>query len=453
MAEPESNDPSYVAGFSEEDGKFYLDPEKPLVLLLGEIRYEGITSSLSASGRQYKQKFPESSIHNWESILAYFEQYNVREVIWKCSLNTYWYLIKPEYQCIAQRLLSTIASRPHILFVHQDLLAGKFEDSELFTKANIKQVNELFDNHKLNVLPYERNAEVTALALEFIGDTEQGLLLRVYVPSGRLWANETDRLLQLFRDYLGRVNKLKIRLDQTCTDRGIIYEFHGETEPHCDLSAEFSQFSHFVDLCATDPEQAREILSVKNLPIAEVSDILARYGKEAKRLQVDMKHDRERKLLNIRQRMESELTDVVPVTVLAQVETLVDSIVPRIGSSNAAMIVDRSPLQITGAGNVTLNFQPQTIHAMNSVVASEVRGDVHLTSQDHQLLNLIEQYDDSETTQLSSAVHELADESAPKPGRLLAKQRLMKFLIGATDKIGEVAAGVLQAYVQSKIGL
>lgn len=456
MAEKNTDDDFCVDAsddFSDGDIEYLLDPEKPLVLLLGKITHEGVTSALCASGRQYKQKYPESSIKNWETILGYFHRYNVREVIWKLSPITYDYLNHPKYLPICHELMSKIASRPHVLFVHRELLSGEIEEESFPSKAIIPEVNKLFKEHKLNVLPYDRNAEVTVLALEFIADTEQGLLLRVYVPSGRLWANETDRLLQLFRDYLARVNKLKIRLDQTRTDRGIIYEFHGDPETHCDLSAEFDQFSQFVDLCITNPDQAREILTNKNIAVAEVSDILTRYGKEAKRLHVDMKHDRERKILNIRQRMESELVDVLPDTALTQVEALIDSIVPRIGSSRAAITVDQSPLQITGAANVTLNLQPQIIHAVNSVVASEVRGDVHLTSQDQQLLSLIEQYDHTETTQLASAVHELADTSAPKPGRLLAKQRIVKFLIGITDKIGDVAAGLLQAYLQSKIGL
>lgn len=66
-------------------------------------------------------------------------------------------------------------------------------------------VNKQLADANIDVYSYTKNCEVTVLAQEILSRTERGLLFRVYVPNAQLWSNETDRLLQLFRDYLVRV--------------------------------------------------------------------------------------------------------------------------------------------------------------------------------------------------------------------------------------------------------
>jgi len=442
---------------------FELDPEKPLVLLLGGVTHEGIVSALSAAGRQYKQKYPESQVRNWHSILRYFDTFEVREVIWKLTPSTYEILARRAYEEVRECLLERIAAVPHVLFVHEDVVSGK-ADSEWSMEfyqppEEVRdKVNALFDEYQLRVMPYSRNAELTVMAAEFIADTEQGLLLRVYVPSGRMWSQETDKLLQLFRDYLGRVSKLSVRLDQARTDRGIIYEFHGdEGAPSRDLTAEFNEFSAFMDFCVSDPEQASRLLADRSVPQREVAEILTRYSKEARRLQVDLKQDREMKLLGIRHRLESELVDTIanPESALA-VEALVDAAVPRVLGIGAAAMVDQAPLQLA-TGNavpgVSVNFKPQIVQAIGGIVAQEIRGDVRLTQQDQQLLELIQKHGGAKSAELASAVHELADPSAPKPGRIVAKSKLKKFLLRIGSRLEGVAAGMLQSYIEGKLGI
>ncbi len=55
--------------------------------------------------------------------------------------------------------------------------------------------------------------------------------------------------------------------------------------------------------------------------------------------------------------------------------------------------------------------------------------------------------------ELASAVHELADTSAPKPGRLVARQKLKRFLKGVRSKAEDLAFGLLQSYIEGKLDL
>jgi hypothetical protein len=46
------------------------DRSKPLVLLLGNVDHEGITSSLKSGGEQYKKKLLGSRPGNWYAIVS-----------------------------------------------------------------------------------------------------------------------------------------------------------------------------------------------------------------------------------------------------------------------------------------------------------------------------------------------------------------------------------------------
>ena len=296
------------------------------------------------------------------------------------------------------------------------------------------------------------------MAETFIAETEQNLIFRMYVPSGRLWSNESDKLLQLFRDYLGKVAGVKVRLDQYRTDKGLIYEIHSEEiTSSSEISVEFSEFTQFMDLCTSDPSAAEKMLQSRDLDQKDIIAILSRYSKEAKRLSVDLKHEREQKLLNIRQRLESELVDSIPGAMdWNAIGLLVDTAVPPLSGTMAAISVDQDPISLPSnntQNSLTININPQLVETVNGVVAQEIRGDQHISSEAQQLLALIHEYAGNNARELASAVHELEDKSAPKPGRLNAKQKIKKFLIDVSGNVGDVALGVLQSYIEKQLGL
>ena len=316
------------------------------------------------------------------------------------------------------------------------------------------RVNRLLRDHGLNVVPYERNADLTVVATEFLKDALEELLFRVYVPMGRLWANELDRLLQLFRDYLLQTGRKGVRLEQTRTDRGIAYEFHGDYSPGSPaLSEDFHDFSRFLDLCVSDPGKAEELLRKMGVEAAEVVEILTRYSKEAKRLQTDLKHDRERNLLNMRHRLESELTDALPGPQdWALINRLVEQAMPSAVIDNTYALGEaqqggRSKSQ------VTVNVNPQIINTVNGMVAHEISGNLNLSQNDKELLELIKAHAGNRAGELTSAVHELSDPGIPKPTRLSGGQKLKAFLYSIAPKAGGVALSVLQEYIEHKIGL
>lgn len=477
-----------VSSQSSTIGEFPdFDANKPLVLLLGNISHEGITSSLRAGGEQYKQKLLDSTVKNWESIVRIFTAFTVRAVVVKLNAAAYRRFADPEYQHVQAQLLKAISKVPHIVFVYNDLLAGEqseqskakqeeyirarvgdeldredqFSYYELFGfqlphEQILQTANEAFRTFQITLVPYKRNAEVTVMAVNFLREVLEDLLFKIYVPNGRLWASELDRLLQLFREYLLSIGRKGVRLDQSRTDRGVSYAFHAAEEGPAGqaLADEFQEFAHVLDLSISDPTTAAAVLRGKNVDAREIDGILTRYAKEAKRLQVDLRHDRERKLLSIRQRLESELTEIVPDASWQELQVLVDRTIPSPLTIAAAYTIDSSQLPSYGQhSSLTINLSPQIIQQATGIVAREIRGDINLGPEDEHLLSLIERFGHKQSVELSSAVRELSDESIPQTERLTTAGKLKAFLHSLGPQVQSMGINILQAYIEQKIGL
>lgn len=386
-------------------------------------------------------------------------------VLGKLTGDVYDHLASKDYEPMSSDLLKAIAICPHRLFAYEDLVAGKpLEDDDEFDRfwrpsvKVMQKVNARLREHGLDVLPYRKRAEVTVSAQNFLEEIHAGLLFRLYVPSGRLWGDQMGQLLALFKDYLSKVAGLNVRLDQQSTSKGVIYAFHG-TEISADgsqrkeLTKHFEDFTKLTDLCATDPSAAEELLKATGANAREIAQIISRYSKEFRRLQLDLKHAREEKILSIRHRLESELVDVVEPTQQGLIDTAVNALIPDVAGPRASqtlLLPFSHPAEVSRQ-HITLNIKPQFIERIEGVVAQEVNGIAQLTNNDKALISLFEQHGGEKATKLTSALQELNDDSAPEPGRVTAKQRIKQFLIAAADKIGDAAAGVLQSYVEKKL--
>ena len=447
-----------------------IESNKPLTLLLGNIDREGVASKLKASERQYKKKILDSNVDNWSSIIEYFDDFTVNEVIVKLSSYTYQLIASEDYKNIAEDLFSKIAKVSNIIFVYESLWSGvvdidedQYQDEALSfynyrpdppDENSLIFVNALLERIVLNIIPYRTNAELTVLALTFLDQTEQNLFFRIYIPSGRMWALESDKLLQLFRDYLSKASDVNIRLDQYRTDKGTIFEFHGNAEESqsFNISEEFDNFSRFLDLCVSNPSDAEILLKTsKELDNEAVYEIVARYTKEAKRLVIDLKDERVKKMLGVRHRLESELIEVIPSNFDWKIiDNLIELAVPKINGFSSTLGV---PLQLSSDSTITVSVQPQIINSLNEIVAQEIIGDRDISEDAKILLDLIHKYGGKKSSDLVSGVHELADESAPDAGRISARQKLKKFVFGLSSPLKDIAVGVLKAYIESKFGL
>lgn len=455
----------------DPDDPWKPDPTQPIVMLIGTVDSEGVTSALRSSGRQYKVKRLESNPENWDTISQFFDDFRVRAALVKLSRQSYAHLADARYLAARGRLFAKLREVSHAVFVFQENLEGVGPDDMDWTPERDwyknewgrrrREVNDTLVAAGLNVIPFRFSSEVTVLAAAFLSDAEEGLLFRVYVPSRQMWADQTDKLLQLFRDYLSRVGHKSVRLDQHRTERGVVYELFKSpdappTESNLSLSTEFAHFSQLLELTVANPSEAEAYLKSRNVDPREIAALLARYGKEARRLQVDLRHERETKLLAIRHRLQSELADALPSDTEWQfIEDLTNSAVPVPSGIGSIVAPGGQPLQLTATtgGSIVFNVRPQIVEAVNSVVAQELRGDANVSPNEAKLLDLIDRLAGDRRAELASAAREVADQGVRRSARLVAMQKLKSFLFALARKAPDVGADLLVAYLEKKSGL
>jgi hypothetical protein len=423
-----------------------------IVLLLGNVDQEGVLSAATHAGFWYKRKVLHSSRDNWLSILNILEKDPVRFVLAQLTGTTYQFIADEDYSNLAEQIFERISSLPHAVFVHQEVYSGPAEEEasdedSLHENSLREKVNEMLSRYSLDVLEYQKNSDVTLLAVDAIQKAETGLLLRLYVPNKQLWSVETDKFLQLFRDYLTKVAGLNVRLEEVRTSNGVILELRGDPKKHIDLSVAYEDFAGLAAMCVSDPRRAEMLLKSQNIPPLEIARVITRYGKEFRRLQLDVQQEMELKALGIRHRLESELQEQfgneVSVEEMRQFAVLA---IPEYVSTGG--VLRSIAPQLTASSAITLNYSPQFIEAVHGIVAQEITGDIDWTESDRELLRLFTKYGEDQHDSLLGVLRELKDKDAPKAGRMQAHQRLRDFLRAAGKRGADVATGLLQAYLQ-----
>jgi hypothetical protein len=233
-----------------------------------------------------------------------------------------------------------------------------------------------------------------------------------------------------------------------------VYEFYSEDQYTADLlSADVEEFRRFVDLCVLDPHAASQMLTGGSLSHQAIAALVERYAKEVRRLQVDLKHDREQRILAIRHRLESELVDEFPGSNLPWplVNQIVETLVPRVPED--ATTLTHGPGVVVPIRPVTVNVSQQFFENVHGVVTQELHGSVSVGYEARQLAELIQQFGGQHTSVLNAAASELEDPDARASDRLGARQRLKSFLWKIQDKLSAATFDVLQKYIESKLNL
>ncbi|CAK2992769.1 conserved hypothetical protein [Vibrio crassostreae] len=425
----------------------------------------------------------ESTTDNWETIVAVFDRYEVTSVVVKMTNTVFDMMISSRYQTLANALLTNISAVPNIFLTHESLISGEdsFDEEQrseklsdidteieeeydymysyydqFFTppkKSTREAVINLFKQFDIDLIPYKKNVELGLLATSFLDQNENHLIFRLYVPSERMWAHEAEKLLKLFREYLHKVSSFDVRQEQYSTNQGVVHEFYASHQvDRAEIPREFEEFTQFMNTCVSNPNNAQAILESKNMDSREIVKIVERYSKEARRLHIDLKQERELKSLTIRHRLESELGEYVRSDEdWNAISILVDSVIPKIDGVNTALTVDRK--SFSPSQNFTININPQIVETVNGIVAQEILGDQHLGTDAKELLDLIEKYGSTKKSELASAVHELSDESAQAEDRINARQKLKGFIYSLGAKGGDIAAGILQTFIEGQVGL
>jgi len=232
-----------------------------------------------------------------------------------------------------------------------------------------------------------------------------------------------------------------------------MYEFFVDASVvQTDLREEFDNFSDFLTLCSEDAPAATDVLTSAGIDRTSSVKLVARFGREVQRLQLDLRHDREQRMLTIRQSLEEELleggVDLRDIP-RSQLNALIENHVPG-PSAPESLTLLATPWTAGPAAPVTVNINPQIITVIRSKIMQNVEGTIHLGLQAQELLSFIQDFGGQEAATLQSAVYELEDEAAPPAAKSNAKQRLKKFVSQVTEAARDVGIELLADYLKSK---
>jgi hypothetical protein len=282
---------------------------------------------------------------------------------------------------------------------------------------------------------------------------DEGLIFRAYVPADRLYAAELDKFLSLFRGWLSGVRGYGIRQDGYETRAGKVYEFYVTNDSgDIDLDQERADFSEFLALCVADPPAAAGRLEQEGMGRSEASSFASRYGREIRRLNLDLKQERERRVLDIWHGIESDIIESgaysEPVT--RQLRGMLEALVPGLSAQTYRNILEAGGWP--GQTVIEINVNQQFISAVEGAIIQNVGGTASLGPRAQELLALIAAHGGAATDSLRTAVHEMEDEDAPSTRRSTAATKLKKFLrgVGITAKGTDIES--LDRYLEARLG-
>lgn len=421
---------------------------------------DATTSRLQARGVRYLQKNLNSGIKNWMKVIDGLHE--SRGTIVRLNRHNFEQLAGPtlsgrrsvtydEHYELTPALMAAIASVPHLVLVHEQILAGSSwsteaptswmyagtEHEETLSDAARNAVFAACETAGITLTPYRRNAEAAELSATFIEDAESQLLLRIYLPGTLPHSDQASRLINVFREWLTNVRHLGVRLSSHKTPHGEVIEFFaGDGTSPEEFDRELVAFQNYVGIIP-DPEAATALLRGFGIDQRTASEFVDRHRLLLRRIQVDMDHERERLELAHRHSAESELVDLVSDnSSLDTVRSLVREILP---ATSGQARDSRAPTPVF--------INNQTFHA--------VYGNVNqLLGSAGPPADVAQVFADMPGGHAQLArLAELADADLPTSRRQQAAAGLKAFLFRAKDRVEQEAFRIAFAWVNSQIDM
>lgn len=439
------------------------DVTSPAFLFLNESDRDSATSTLKAAGLIYKKKRLDSSPENWETIVEALEIPSLIAVLGKVTTFTFEHFSNPLYADVSERLLTKLAGMRHVIFVHDSILgstsADAFVEDEDFRPdpyfvppdANIvENVLGRFKKHRINMVAYTTNAELSVLASSFIVQNQRNLIFRVYVPIDGVFAAEAKRVLELFHLYLTRVSDLRISHEQSITRNGIVHEFfadHSISAEH--ISNEFESFTETVSDSVKHPERAILRMEQSGISSRETAVLVEKFAKEARRIQTDIRHELEAKMLSIRHRLEDALSESGEHLEDAEIREIAESAFPAMPSITSALAAAGSVGN--QLPNVLVNHGVIVSGTVHGIVSKELTGQANLGPSAAELMALISQYGSAQQQELKNALLELVDDGTSNTNKIVAHSKLKTFALWLGKEVGSSAIDLLKEIAKGQI--
>ena len=350
-----------------------------------------------------------------------------------------------ENMCVADFCLARASQSPDRAFRAARMLETVYERTAAALGENHPQSRAA----AANVAAARRETQGTGTA-----DDDADLLFRVYIPKTQLYAEQRRDMLRVFRDWLTTVRGLDVRQQDLSTREGDTVAFYadpGQLRPA--LGAEYRDFASFVEHCAHSPTTAIDRLTEIGIDESAGTQLVAEFATRYRRLELDLRHARESRILSLQQTFEGQLLDdgLSPRDVASlQIASVLEQVVPSPTAAPSLPAIAAPDLSPAPA-------QPDIKSSADQIGFSATRsiqGTADFGPEARQLLGLINQYaDPPQAWPLVSALHEAEDPDLPVKDRRAAQKKLGSFLAGLPRRVSDAEAGLLENYLKRQLNV
>ena len=304
------------------------------------------------------------------------------------------------------------------------------EDKEI--ALAIERMRELITHlfeQELNVYSFKYSNDIVLNLRDFLDNEESGIVFRSYILKDQIYAHELDKLLSLFQEYITKIRGVDVAFELRKTDIGTVYVIHSKDKSVVkdNFQRYVDEFGIFLQQCDADIDEVRKTMRELNYSAEEVELYLSRFRTEAHRIQLDLRHEYQLKMLKLRQSIETDI-----------------ALQKEQSDYGLQTLPDVSPA-IPG---VLVNSL--TIVAKDSAKAQIVFGNPQYNDTDKRLLEYISQLS-SDKDSLETELRILKDNALSKNEKRGAFKKLMKFLSDHASDIGSIAFKLFKQYLESQV--
>jgi hypothetical protein len=423
------------------------EPGSKCVVLVGDLAHEGVTTKLKSLGYYYHNKrLQGSSPQNWQAAVELIASRRGAGTLVGAFVDMKTAVFdlcrKEDYKKAWNSLIDQLRQVKTTIFVYEKTLIGDFEDSAYRTDtdfhSSIRSTIQSLQEVGLTLLPFQKHYEVTTSIIRVLDELDAGVLLRLYVFDKRYQSEQFNAFLRLLENYLKTVEKVSFTIDRRKTEHGLVYVFSSKNAITSadELTVAIARFQEFMEFCEHDAAKAKNILTAASIAPGEAEALLARYGRDYRRLKLDTKHEYEHKLLFLRQRLEGEILDT----------DLASALKLALDSSS------RTVLSLAGnSGPISINVTNNAVHTA-SHIAQFIDGDITFNEQDNRIISLVDQHCEGlDAATLKSSLSELKDDSTAPEAKKTAGQKLKGLVYKAAAVLGEAAVKGLASYIEGLV--
>lgn len=313
-------------------------------------------------------------------------------------------------------------------YTYEHYYQMKLDDEIQTAKEQMSEIVSDLRQKGLNIATYKMSTDLIYTLKDFLKSADDNIIFQRYFLRTQIYADEMEKFLCLFEDYILHVKEIQIKIEHFRTAEGIIFTIRSGDEKigKDNFNNSVQSFAQFLNICEYDINMAKNLLQRENNKIDdnELNDIVSKYSKEARRLKLDIKHEYEKRMLNVKQRFENDI-------LLQRENSQIDEMI----------------------NGETVSVLPVLIQQYNSPIYIN-NGTVNYNENDIRLQELFEKYTNSEEryAELMQQLNMLKDKGIAREHKEGAFEKIKRFLKNNSVEITGQVVTILLNYITLLLG-